>query len=83
MFAAFFCIEGGGRLQHYELLKGKPFLMLFGSEKARNRVQQIFDTAKTAGAQVTLHEMKDAGHNFPEREYPLVRAWLREVANIH
>jgi predicted esterase len=79
-FSAFFFGEGGGRLQRYELLKGKPFLMLYGSEKSRNRAQQIYESALAAGAKATLHEMKNVGHAFPESEYPAVRAWLRGQA---
>lgn len=78
-FSAFFFVEGGGRLEHYDLLKGKPFLMLYGSAKSQKRAQEIFHVAETAGAQATLHEMKDVGHAFPETQYPAVRAWLRSA----
>jgi dienelactone hydrolase len=73
-FSAFLFVEGGGRMQRYDLLNGKPFLMVYGSEKARKRAQQIYESAVSAGAKATLHEMKGAGHAFPEREYPAVRA---------
>lgn len=76
-FTAFFFVEGGGRLQHYELLKGKPFLMLYGSERSRKRATEIYEAALAAGAKATLHEMKNVGHAFPESQYPVVRAWLR------
>ena len=45
-FSAFFFVEGGGRLQHYELLKGKPYLMVSSSAKSQPRAQQVFDAAK-------------------------------------
>ncbi|MCX7826879.1 MAG: alpha/beta hydrolase-fold protein [Verrucomicrobiae bacterium] len=76
-FTAFFFGEGGGRLQHYELLKGKPFLMLYGSEQSGKRAKEIYAAAVAAGAKATLHEMKGVGHAFPESQYPAVRAWLR------
>ena len=78
-FSAFFFVEGGGRLEHYELLKGKPFLMLHGGAKSRKRGQEICNAAMAAGAQASLHEMKDVGHAFPESQYPAVRAWLRST----
>ena len=42
-------MEGGGRLKHFELLKGKPFLMVSSNAKSRPRAQQICDAAKAAG----------------------------------
>ena len=79
-FSAFFFVEGGGKLQHYDLLKGKPFLMVYGSEKSQRRAQEIFEAAKAAGAKATLHGMNDVGHAFPESEFPTVREWLRGPA---
>jgi dienelactone hydrolase len=76
-FSAFFFAEGGGRLEHYDLLKDKPFLMLFGSEKSGKRAREIHASAVAAGVKATLHEMKNVGHGFPESQYPAVRAWLR------
>jgi predicted peptidase len=81
-FTAFIFGEGGGKLQHYELLKGKPFLMIYGSNKSKPRAEQIAQAAKEAGAQVTLLGMNNVGHAFPESEYPGVRNWLREVCGI-
>jgi len=78
-FSAFFFGEGGGRLEHYELLKGKPFLMLYGSDKSKKRATEIYTSAVAAGAKATLHEMKNVGHAFPESQYPAVRAWLRDL----
>ena len=79
-FSAFFFVEGGGKLERYDLLRGKPFLMVYGSEKSRRRAQEIYDEAKAAGAKATLHEMNNVGHDFPESEFPAVRAWLRGPA---
>lgn len=79
-FSAFFFVEGGGKLQHYDLLKGKPFLMVYGSEKSHRRAQEIADAAKAAGAKVTLYGMDIGTHAFPESRFPEVRAWLRGPA---
>lgn len=76
-FSAFFMVEGGGRTQRYDLIKGKRLLMLYGSARALPRSQQICDSAKAAGAAATLHEMVGVGHAFPASEYPAVRQWLR------
>ena len=81
-FSAFFFVEGGGRLKHYDLLKGKPYLMVSSNAKSRPRAQQICDAAKAAGARTTLI-VEDVGkHDFPVSAYPAVRGWLREVAGI-
>jgi dienelactone hydrolase len=76
-FSAFFFVEGGGKLQRYDLLQGKPFLMVYGSEKSHRRAEEIYSAAKAAGAKATLQGMNNVGHAFPESEYPAVRAWLR------
>lgn len=79
-FSAFLFVEGGGRLRHYELLKGKPYLMVSSNAKSRPRAQQIFEAAKAAGARATLI-FEDVGkHDFPVSAYPAVRAWLRGPA---
>ena len=79
-FSAFFFVEGGGRLRHYDLLKGKPYLMVSSNAKSRPRAQQVCDAAKAAGARATL-VVEDVGkHDFPVSAYPAVRAWLRGPA---
>ena len=55
---------------------GKPFLMVYGSEKSHRRAE-ICDAAKAAGTKATLLMMNNVGHAFPQSEYPAVRAWLR------
>jgi hypothetical protein len=75
-FSAFFFVEGGGRLQHYDLLKGKPYLMVSSSAKSRPRAQQICDAARDAGALATLVAVDVGGHAFPVSAYPAVREWL-------
>ena len=79
-FSAFFFVEGGGRLQHYELLRDKPFMMLYGSEKSHPRAQQVYESALAAGAKAAIHGMNNVGHAFPESEYPAVREWMRDPA---
>ncbi|MGA2501136.1 MAG: hypothetical protein ABSH20_25645 [Tepidisphaeraceae bacterium] len=79
-FAAFVFVEGGGKLQHYDLLKGKPFLMVSSNAKSQPRAQQICDAAKAAGASATII-VEDVGkHDFPATAYPAVRNWLRGAA---
>lgn len=78
-FSAFVFVEGGGKLRHYELLKGKPFLMVSSNAKSRRRATEISDTAKAAGAKASLI-VEDVGkHDFPVSAYPAVRAWLHEA----
>jgi hypothetical protein len=78
-FSAFIFVEGGGKLQHYDLLKGKPFLMVSSNAKSRPRAQEICDAAKAAGAKATLI-FEDVGqHDFPAAAYPAVRGWMREA----
>ena len=79
-FSAFIFVEGGGKLQRYDLLKGKPFLMVASNAKSRPRGQQICDAAKAAGAKAAFL-CEDVGkHDFPVKAYPAVREWLRGLA---
>jgi predicted peptidase len=79
-FSAVLFVEGGGRLRHFDLLKGKPFLMVSSNAKSRPRAQQICDAAKAAGARATF-VCEDVGkHDFPVSAYPAVREWLRGPA---
>lgn len=79
-FSAFLFVEGGGKLHRYELLKGKPFLMVSSNAKSRPRAQQITDAAKAAGAQTTFLCVDVGKHDFPVTAYPAVRDWLRGPA---
>ncbi|MEN6345519.1 MAG: redoxin domain-containing protein [Armatimonadia bacterium] len=76
-FSAFFMVEGGGRTQHFDLIKGKPLLLMAGSVASIKRVHEIADTATAAGAQATVHEMPGVGHAFPASQYPVVREWMQ------
>jgi hypothetical protein len=79
-FSAFLFVEGGGRMKHFELLEGKPFLMVSSNAKSRLRAQQICDAAKAAGARATF-VCEDVGkHDFPVSAYSAVREWLRGPA---
>lgn len=75
-FSAFFFVEGGGRLHHYELLKGKHFLMVSSSAQSRPRAEQIYTAAKDAGADASFVPVDVGKHAFPVSSYPAVRAWL-------
>ncbi len=79
-FSAFIFAEGGGKLQHYDLLKGKAVLLFSSNAKSRPRAQEICDTAKAAGALATFTIHDVGGHAFPPAAYPTVREWLRGPA---
>ena len=79
-FSAFFFAEGGGKLEHYDLLKGKAVAMLSSNSKSRPRAMEILDAAKAAGARTTFLFEDIGQHGFPEKSYPAVRAWLRGPA---
>lgn len=79
-FSAFIFGEGGGGLEHYELLKDKPVLMISSNAKSLPRATEILETAKAAGAQTTLIFEDIGKHGFPESSYPKVREWLRGPA---
>jgi hypothetical protein len=79
-FSAFFFVEGGGHLQHYDELNNKPFLMVSSNIKSQPRAQQIYDSAKAAGAKANLVVVDVGAHDFPVKSYPQVREWLRGPA---
>ncbi|MEN9677759.1 MAG: hypothetical protein RIS76_3655 [Verrucomicrobiota bacterium] len=76
-FSGFFLVEGGMQIPHFDPLKGKAILMVWGNERLRGRGQSNCDAALAAGAKASLYVMNNVGHDFPVREYPAVRAWLR------
>jgi hypothetical protein len=79
-FSAIGFVEGGGHLEHYEQLKGKPFLMVSSQPGSKRRALEILDTAKAAGA-IGTFVFQDVGqHDFPQAAYPAVREWLRGEA---
>ncbi|MDH7569141.1 MAG: hypothetical protein QHJ73_06100 [Armatimonadota bacterium] len=79
-FSAFLFVEGGGRMQHFELLKGKPYLMLSSNAKSLPRAKEVCEAARAAGAQTTLLFEDIGSHGFPASSYPAIRKWLRDVA---
>jgi predicted esterase len=81
MFAAVFFVNGGGRMVQYNLLKGKPLLIVYGETALRpSRLQEIITAAKAGGVELTTYGMKGVGHGFPALAYPTVRVWLRGPA---
>ena len=80
MFSAFIFGEGGGGLEHYELLKGKLLLMISSNAKSLPRATEITETAKAAGALTTLIFEDIGQHGFPPASYPKIREWLRGPA---
>lgn len=79
-FSAFFFGEGGGKLQHYELLRGKSFLMLSSQTASRPRAEEIRAAAEKAGAATTFLFDDIGRHGFAPSAYPGVRAWLHDAA---
>ena len=75
-FSAFFFIEGGGRLRHYEMLKGKPYLMVSSQTASKPRAKEICDQASAAGALTTFIFEDIGGHGIPMKAAPAMRAWL-------
>jgi len=76
-FSAYLFVEGGFKLQHFERIKGKPLLVLWGGARDRDWDTIVGEPARAAGVNVTMHKMEGVGHDFPVKEYPVVREWLR------
>ncbi|MGD2174627.1 MAG: hypothetical protein PVJ27_04420, partial [Candidatus Brocadiaceae bacterium] len=74
---AFFFIEGGGHLEQYEALSGRPLLLLQGEESGR-WLTRVRDRAREAGAEVHHALMPGVGHGFPAPERVRLRRWLRQ-----
>jgi predicted esterase len=73
---------------HKRALDKSRFLLLVGDRKDPKRnilirqAQTISDASEFVKAEVTLHFMKNTGHQFPFRYKQLVGKWLRnEVIN--
>jgi len=80
-FSAFFFVEGGGRLQNVDLLKGVTTLLVYGENSLRkSRLDEIQQEYGSAGVHLKPQPMPNTGHNFPETAYPEVRTWLYESA---
>ncbi|MEI7730921.1 MAG: hypothetical protein WCO56_15205 [Verrucomicrobiota bacterium] len=80
LFSAFLFVEGGGKLKHYDWLKGKTVMMVSSNVKSKPRAQQILDAAIAAGAKGTFL-CEDVGqHDFPVAAYQKVGAWLHNPA---
>jgi hypothetical protein len=77
IFSAFLCVEGGGKLVHYEHLKGKLFMMVSSQSKSQPRALEITEQAEAAGARTTFLLQDVGAHGFPEAAYSKVMAWLR------
>lgn len=80
LFSAFLFVEGGGKMQHFEYLKGKRYMMVSSQAKSKPRALELLEQAKAAGARTTFL-CEDVGkHCFPESAYPAVQTWLRGLA---
>ncbi|MCE5238952.1 hypothetical protein LLH23_10720 [bacterium] len=73
-FSAFLLGDGGGGLRRFDLLKGRPLLMVCGVWRPKP------EPALAAGVKLTIYRMAEARHAFPDTEYPAVREWLRGPA---
>lgn len=73
-FSAFLLGDGGGGLRRFDLLQGKPLLMVCGVWRPKT------EAALAAGVKLTVYRMAEAKHAFPTSEYPPVREWLRGPA---
>ena len=80
LFSAYLVVEGGGKLRHFEHLKGKLYMMVSSQSKSKPRALEIMEQAKAAGARTTFL-CEDVGkHDFPVSAYPAVREWLHGPA---
>jgi dienelactone hydrolase len=80
-FCAFLFVEGGGRIQRFDLIQGKPLLIVYGDKSTRQtRIDEIRGVAEAAGVHVKTQAMINTGHAFAETAYPEVRSWLYESA---
>ena len=70
-FSGFLLGDGGGGLRRFDLLKGKPLLMVCGLWRPNP------DPPLAVGVKLTIYRMREAKHAFPASEYPAVREWLR------
>lgn len=78
-FSAYYFVEGGGRFQHFERIKNRPLLVLYGGARGRDWDALLGKPAAEAGVKVTMHKMESIGHDFPAAQYPVVRKWLRGI----
>ncbi|MGA2497209.1 MAG: redoxin domain-containing protein [Tepidisphaeraceae bacterium] len=69
-FSESFLVDGGGGLRRFDLLKGKPLLMVCGLWRPNPA------PALAAGVKLTVYRMKQAEHAFPQSEYPVLNQWL-------
>jgi dienelactone hydrolase len=80
LLSAFLIVEGGGKLKHFEYLKGKRYMMVSSQSGSKPRALQIVKEAEAAGARTTFL-FEDVGmHAFPVSAYPAVEAWLHGPA---
>ena len=75
-FAAFFLIEGGPRVQRWNLLKGKPYLIVISQGKSLEGMKLYCAAAKEAGVNASLICQDIGAHGIPEQAYPAMSAWL-------
>ncbi len=79
-FTAFYLVEGGAGLDRFDLLKGKPLLILYGAKNGGAWADRLCKAAIDAGVKAEVYGMPNTGHDFPAFVYPRFRAWLRGPA---
>jgi len=80
-FRHFVFVEGGMRIDPAVKLDGTTFLLMQGVVNGRRLLEETAAGLEAAGADVTLLDMPETGHGFPEQEEARARKWLnRHVA---
>ena len=75
-FSALFFIEGGGRLKHYELLKGSLFSWSPARLPQSPGHRRSSTRPRPAGASTTFIFEDAGGHTVPMKAASAIRAWL-------
>lgn len=79
-FSAFYLVEGGGGLQRFASIKGKPLIILYGAKNGGAWADRMFQAAVADGVNAQVVGMANTGHDFPAVVYPRFRQWLRGPA---
>jgi len=76
----FIFVEGGMRIEPAVSLENTAFLLMQGTKDGRKLLAEAAPRLEAAGADVTLLDMPDTGHGFPENEEARAREWLQDHA---
>ncbi|MEN6335642.1 MAG: redoxin domain-containing protein, partial [Phycisphaerales bacterium] len=78
-FTAFYFVESGAGLDRFDLLKGKPLLILYGAKNGGAWADHLFKAAIDAGVKAEVYGMPNTGHDFSPEGKAAVRKWLHEI----